>query len=200
MKGKCVKKNDSPLTQLEKDVERCFQDIESSSNDEELKAIVQSVVFSTAKEIDCGSRKAVAVFVPYAVFMAYVRKIQGRIIAELEKKLKCPVVMIGQRSILPRNYRKYGFKSRPRSRTLTAVHDALLEDICGPSDIVGKRLRYRVDGSTLLKVILDPKDKDKDIADKVDVFGAVYKRLTNKEAEFSFPATNYYPGRLGIIA
>ncbi|OII78233.1 40s ribosomal protein S7 [Cryptosporidium andersoni] len=198
MRSKCIKKDNSQLTQLERDVERCLQDIETSSSDEEMKVIIHSVTFSTAKEVDCGDRKAVAIFVPYAIFMAYIRRVQGRLIAELEKKLKCPVVMIAQRTILPKNHRKFGFKNRPRSRTLTAVHDALLEDICGPGDIVGKRLRYRVDGSTVLKVLLDPKDKDKDIADKLDVFGAVYKRLTNREALFQFPPTNCYPGKLGL--
>lgn len=38
------------------------------------------------------------------------------------------------------------------SRTLTSVHDAILEDLVFPSEIVGKRIRIKLDGSKLIKV------------------------------------------------
>ncbi len=34
------------------------------------------------------------------------------------------------------------------------VHDAILGDLVYPTEIVGKRVRYRLDGSKLLKVLL----------------------------------------------
>lgn len=42
---------------------------------------------------------------------------------------------------------------RSRSRTLTAVHEAMLEDLVMPAEIAGRRIRYRIDGSKIMKVI-----------------------------------------------
>ena len=66
------------------------------------------------------------------------------------------VVLVGRRKILGTNYARSQKVSgpRPRSRTLTTVHEALLEDITYPTEIVGKRTRCKVDGSKQMKVLL----------------------------------------------
>merc|ERR1712043_49341 len=110
---------------------------------------------------------------------------------ELEKKFSGKhVVFIAQRRILPKPTRKTRQKNkqkRPRSRTLTAVHENILEDLCFPSEIVGKRIRVKLDGSRLIKVHLD-KAQQTTIEHKLDTFSHVYKRLTGKDVIFEFPS------------
>jgi small subunit ribosomal protein S7e len=46
-----------------------------------------------------------------------------------------------------------------RGVTVSQVHAAILEDLVHPTEIVGKRIRYKLDGSKTMKVLLDPKDR-----------------------------------------
>ena len=72
----------------------------------------------------------------------------------MEKKFSGKhVVFIAQRRILKKPTRKANFlkQKRPMSRTLTMVHNAILDDLVFPAEIVGKRIRTRLDGSRLYK-------------------------------------------------
>mmetsp|Transcript_41063 Transcript_41063/g.108836 ORF Transcript_41063/g.108836 Transcript_41063/m.108836 type:complete len:194 (-) Transcript_41063:62-643(-) len=185
---KILKANAAAPTELEEEVAKAILDIEVSPSSD-IKAELRDIVISAAKEVEVkNGRRAVIVYFPYRVWQS-VRKIQGRLVRELEKKFqKKQVVFVANRTILDLNFRRRGLKVRPRSRTLTAVHDSILEDIVGPTEIVGRRTRITADGTKLMKVFLDPKDKDKSEVDtKLATFSAVYKKLTNKEAVFLFP-------------
>lgn len=76
-------------------------------------------------------------------------------------------------------------QKRPRSRTLTAVHEATLNDLVYPAEIVGKRIRVKLDGSRLMKVHLD-KTQQTQVEHKVDTFASLYKKLTGKDVHFEF--------------
>jgi len=123
--------------------------------------------------------------VPFRLKKAF-NVIQQRLVRELEKKFSGKdVVIVANRRILPKpaNAAK---NRRPHSRTLTAVHDAILEDLVYPTEIVGKRLRFRVDGSKLLKVFLDSKERNT-TEYKLETFSGVYKKLTGKDVTFEYP-------------
>jgi len=72
------------------------------------------------------------------------------------------------------------------SRTLTAVHDAILEDLCYPSEIVGKRIRIKLDGTRLVKVHLD-KAQQTNVEHKVNwVIGSCLLQLHSLSPQFFF--------------
>ena len=157
----------------------------------ELKADLSDLYITGAKELEVDSgRKAIIVSVPFKQLKDY-HKIQTRLVRELEKKFSGKhVVFVGQRTILSASVNRSGHSGpRPRSRTLTAVHEAILEDVVYPTEIVGKRIRYKLDGSRVLKVFLDPKDL-KEVETKLDTFAKVYSSLTNKDVVFEFPVEN----------
>ena len=54
-----------------------------------------------------------------------------------------------------RKTRTVSKQKRPISRTLTTVHENTLNDLVYPAEIVGKRIRVKLDGSKLIKVHLD---------------------------------------------
>merc|ERR1712227_914909 len=120
---------------------------------------------------------------------AQLRELFIRSAQELEKKFSGKhVVFIAQRKILAKPTRKANKlkQKRPRSRTLVAVHNAVLDDMVYPAEIVGKRTRIRLDGSRLFKVHLD-KIQQTSIEHKTETFASVYKKLTGKEVTFEFP-------------
>ena len=122
--------------------------------------------------------------------MQSVHKVQQRLTRELEKKFSDRhVVFLAERRILPKpGRRNRQTQKRPISRTLTAVHDRILEDLVFPTEIIGKRVRYQVGGSKLQKVILD--NKDSAVIDyKLESFQSVYNKLTGKQVVFEIPAS-----------
>jgi small subunit ribosomal protein S7e len=64
-----------------------------------------------------------------------------------------------------------------------------LTDLVYPVEIVGKRLRTKEDGSKLLKVILDEKEKG-GVDHRLDTYSEVYRRLTGRGVAFEFPQSS----------
>ncbi|KAM0793482.1 40S ribosomal protein [Microbotryomycetes sp. NB124-2] len=188
--NKILRTANAPRTQpdeVEQSIAQALVDLESSSND--LKADLRPLQFSAAREIDVkGGKKAIVVFVPVPQLKAF-HKIQGRLTRELEKRFTDKhIIILAQRKMQRKPKRgSKNTQQRPRSRTLKAVHDAILDDLVFPSEPVGKRVRQNVDGSRVMKVFLDARDANV-LEHKLDTFSSVYRRLTGKEVHFEFPA------------
>jgi len=181
------------ISELEESVAQALFDLQNNAQSNELKAELPDLKFISAEEIDVsGGKKAIVVRVPYRSLRAY-HRIQQRLVRELEKRFSGKhVLIIAQRTILPKpsknNHKK--MQKRPRSRTLSAVHDAVLDDLVYPTEITGKRIRVRADGSRTYKIYLDRKDQNNQEY-KLETFSAVYKKLTGKHAIFEFPVVQH---------
>ncbi|CAI5004214.1 AVN_HP_G0046830.mRNA.1.CDS.1 [Saccharomyces cerevisiae] len=177
-------------TELELQVAQAFVELENSSP--ELKAELRPLQFKSIREIDvAGGKKALAIFVPVPSLAGF-HKVQTKLTRELEKKFPDRhVIFLAERRILPKPSRtSRQVQKRPRSRTLTAVHDKILEDLVFPTEIVGKRVRYLVGGNKIQKVLLDSKDVQQ-IDYKLESFQAVYNKLTGKQIVFEIPSETH---------
>ncbi|PAA87123.1 hypothetical protein BOX15_Mlig026494g3, partial [Macrostomum lignano] len=174
-------------TDLELQVAQTLMDLQQNSD---LKSMLRELHITGAKEVEVsGGKKCIILLVPVPQLRAY-QKIHVRLVRELEKKYSGKhVVIVAERRILPKESPKskiHQKQKRPRSRTLTAVHDAVLNDLVFPAEIVGKRTRVRVDGSQLMKVHLDRANQTA-VDHKLDTFVSVYRSLTGKQVIFEFP-------------
>ncbi|XP_021296577.1 40S ribosomal protein S7-like [Herrania umbratica] len=183
---KIHKDKDAEPTEFEETVAQALFDLENTNQD--FRAELQDLYINSAVQMDVsGNRKAVVIYVPYRLRKAF-RKVHLRLVRELEKKFSGKdVVLLATRRIL-RPPKKGSAVQRPRTRTLTAVHEAMLEDMVHPAEIVGKRTRYRIDGSKIMKVLLDPKEKN-NTEYKLETFAGVYRKLTGKDVVFEYPIT-----------
>ena len=175
-------------TELDLSVAKALFELQTSAQSE-LAAELQVLQFYGARDVDLGhGRKSIVLIVPVPQLKAW-RRIQSRVTRELEKKFSDQaVVLVGMRRIIAKPKRGQKVKQmRPRSRTLTAVHNAWLEDMCYPTEIVGQRMRVKTDGTKLVKVLLDPRDQSL-VEGKLEAFAGVYRKLTGKAVSFEFPA------------
>ncbi|KTW32788.1 uncharacterized protein T551_00273 [Pneumocystis jirovecii RU7] len=179
---KIIKPEGVPVTDLERTVAQALFDLETVPD---LKRDLRLLQIVGAREFDVGrGKKAIVIFIFPSLLKAF-HKIQLRLVRELEKKFSDRhVVFVAQRRILPKPSRKNRQKQRLRSRTLTSVHEKILEDLVFPAEIVGKRIRVCLDGKKIMKVFLDNKDASS-IDYKLDSLQCVYSKLTSRNVVFS---------------
>nr|ACV20964.1 small subunit ribosomal protein 7 [Mononchoides sp. RS5441] len=184
---KIIKPDGKPVTDLEKQIAQALSDLETNAD---IKNQLRELYITGVKEVEIGNKKVIIVYVPVPQLKQF-QKNQVRIVRELEKKLGGKhVLIVARRRILPkpqRGSKRFAEKQkRPRSRTLTAVHEAMLNDIVYPAEVVGKRTRVKLDGKRIIKVHLD-KAQQTNVEHKIDTFSSVYKHLTGKDVVFEFP-------------
>lgn len=173
-------------SELDTQVAQALFELETGSA--ELKVDLRGLAIVTAREVDVGAdgKKCIVVFVPFTKLKAF-QRVHVRLVRELEKKFSGRhVAIIAQRRILPVPAAAGKTIGRARSRSLTSVHEKILDDLVYPAEIVGKRTKIGLDGRRV-RVILDKKEQTA-TEYKIDSFSAVYKKLTGKNVTFDFEA------------
>mmetsp|Transcript_28977 Transcript_28977/g.38622 ORF Transcript_28977/g.38622 Transcript_28977/m.38622 type:complete len:201 (-) Transcript_28977:74-676(-) len=171
-------------SQLEKDVAKALYDLELQHKT--LRNHLPRFHINTAKEVEArGTKKGLVVFYPLRYLML-VRKVQKVLTAELEKRFAGRVVqLVAQRKVTKRPTDVYKRQAVRRSMTRVAVDEGVLNDLLAPADVVAKRWRFRSDGSKVMKVYLDTRDKKK-IEPRLPVVTAVFKKLVHRNISFGF--------------
>ena len=188
--SKIQKPEGKKVTELENNICQALYDIQEGPNNknEQYGKILSSLHIRAAKSIPLKANKvAILIVVPFVEHPKW-KDVQKRVVKDLEKKLGSNVFIIAQRRIFrkPGKNNKRKLQRRPISRTVTSVNNAILEDLVFPSDVIGKRIRHKLNGRKVLKVYLDKKDKAI-LSNKLEVFGSVYRQLTGQESHFMFP-------------
>merc|ERR1711972_557470 len=151
-----------------------------SLENKKINTILQSLC---VKEIDINSKcKAVLIRVPRCLLPS-LHDLHQPLVRDLKKKLpNKEIIIVGEYIITPKS-KSRSLKQRSRSQTLTSVHKTILEDVVYPYEIVGKRIRYSLDGSKTFKIYLTY-NKRKIDEHKLETFNIIYKKITGKDAVF----------------
>ena len=151
---------------------------------EDLKKRLRRLRVISCHQVDVtGEQKAIVVQVPFGQRVMY-RKVQAMLSMQMEKLVRGKhIIFVTKRTIVP--VPKLASIYRPRSMSRTNVHEAILNDIVYPANIVAQHIRCRPGAKKLRIVYLDRKDK-KMMAPKLRSFRAVFKKLTGRDASFEF--------------
>ena len=171
--------------QLVSEVNKIIKDYANSNS--ELRDLLSKLTVQKVKEYSLTENnktvgKALLVFLP---FNFHVKQPQAvvRLMSEIKKKKSVQVFMTARRTMIhPRS----GYKQKiPKSRTLTAVYESLLDDLISPANILGKRTRFRMGGTQTLKVQLNVDNKGF-LQPRLAAIKQIYASLTKKDLSFNF--------------
>lgn len=159
---------------------------------------INSVEENEFEDNDGSAKKYIVVKIPYRSF-AFYKRVSSQIIDHLEQKFMQPVFVVVNRTIDSKRKITHTSQKRPRSRTLKAVHLAILNDVVVPSSIVGRRSRVSQQTGFTQVVYLDPLDKML-VEDKLDAMADAYAKLTTHKISLDFAKpTNFQKKKLEKI-
>jgi len=172
--GKILSSPNTPASDLERQIEVTLNELQNVADFSSLKGLF---IRSAAEVQVADGKSAVVISVPLKFLPAF-RKIQSRLVHELEKKFSGKhVVIVATRTV----------KAGPRSgkNSIAYNNSQYLDDVVYPAEVSGRRIRYLTDSTKFEKIYLDGKDKQQ-FEEKLETFSATYKQLTGLAAVFTF--------------
>merc|ERR1712195_131589 len=182
-KSKIIKREGEKLTELDEQVAKSLTALEGKGT--KLTSIfVNSVDSVEYTAVDKSKSTYILIRIPFRSLNAY-NKVATQVIEHLEAQFQWPCLVVANRTIISKRSIHHPSQMRPRSRTLKAVHAAILNDVARPSTIVGRRQR----------IMLDPLDRDA-MEPKLDALTHAYHALTTHKVTFEFAKPNANQQRL----
>lgn len=181
---KLSNKNRTQLTEVAKTLTAALHNIKEK--DPELKRDLESIKIENAAEIPTTDNKKCFLVQVSQESSASLNRVHSEVIKKLESKFSNPFVLVPSRKRINGNlFRRFRGKKVPRTETLSAVYDTLLQDIVYPAVIVGKRVRFPKSKGRVFKIQVDALDREH-IEYKLNAIVAAYKALTNRELVVEF--------------
>ena len=185
---KLSSKNKTSVNEVSKNMTTVLGRIQD--NNASLKNDLDALKIEGANEITLPDNKKCYLVQVNESSTKNLQNVHTEVVKKLEEHFSVPVLIVPFRKTINGNlYRRYIGKQAPRTKTLTAVYDNLLEDLLYPATIVGKRTRFSKGKNKVFKVMVDPIDKET-IEYKTAAISSTYMALTNRELVIDFP-TNY---------
>merc|ERR1719197_313400 len=189
-KSKILKKKDEKPTELDEEVGKYLTALEQKGEVSLKGVFINSTEQVEYKREDGSMGHYRLIRIPFRSLERF-SKVRSAVIEHCESLANCPVLFVANRTIISKRAKHHPSQMRPRSRTLIAVHQAILNDIVAPSSIVGRRTRATMDGKNHERVFLDPLDKEM-MQDKTEALSHAYQKLTTRRLHFEFPKPNVH--------
>ena len=158
----------------------------SKSSEENTKLLknakVTDVKQFVIKTDDKKSIKALVIYLPYPYLRDHKQAV-NKVINEVQAKTGSYAFVVAKRTVISK-WSDYKQKI-PKSRTLSDVCDAVLEDLLAPGQIIGRRMRVRLNGTHLYKIHVNEESRPY-LQDKVETITQIYHALTNRKIAIEF--------------
>merc|ERR1740121_334496 len=182
-------KKEGKHSELEEEVAKTLQHFEQAKENAQHLQHLKLVYVNSAEHVEHKAahgavERYIMIRIPFRSLASF-RKVAKQVIDMLENKFKQPVVVIANRTIISTRAVSHASQKRPRSRTLKAVHNAILDDICAPSSVTGRQIRMTAEGRKIEKVFLDPLDREV-MEPRLDSLSHAYAKLTTHTVHFEF--------------